>query len=692
MSEHAYTNHLSKETSPYLLQHAHNPVDWYSWGVEALARAQTEDKPILLSIGYSACHWCHVMEHESFEDPAVAAIMNEHFVNIKVDREERPDLDAIYMQAVQAMTGQGGWPMTTFLTPEGKPFYGGTYYPPEPRHGLPGFTQLLKHINNLWQTRRDEVVATAGQMAQTLQAPLQIGEAGQLLDQSVLDQAYALLPERYDRRNGGWGAAPKFPQPQTIEFVLRHYLRTGDEAALDMAVQTLDKMARGGMYDQLGGGFHRYSVDERWLVPHFEKMLYDNAQLARVYLHAYQITGNAFYRRIVEETLDYVIREMTAPEGGFYATQDADSEGEEGKFFVWTADEVRSALGADALRWMQLYDVSSRGNWEGKTILNLPRPPEDVARVLGTTAEQLEELAARGRARLFAVRERRVHPGRDDKVLVAWNGLMLAAMAEAGRVLGRDDYILAAKHNAEFVLGTLLHDAQLWHVYKDGQAKIDGFAEDYALYANGLLELYHATFDIRYLDQAQQFVGYLIEHFWDKDGNGFFQTSDVAETLIARPKDLFDEAVPSANGVAAVVLQRLSILFDKADDSRQAHAIIELVAPALTKYPTALGSMLNALDTLLHASQEVAIIGRPKMDDTRALLAVINRHYLPHIVVALAEPDDAILQAHIPLLSERPQRGNKATAYVCQNYACQQPTTEPAELERQIMLARHRPA
>ncbi|MBA3946234.1 MAG: thioredoxin domain-containing protein [Herpetosiphonaceae bacterium] len=684
MSEHAYTNHLINETSPYLLQHAHNPVDWYPWGEEALARAHTEDKPILLSIGYSACHWCHVMEHESFEDPRVAEIMNAHFVNIKVDREERPDLDAIYMQAVQAMTGQGGWPMTTFLTPQGQPFYGGTYYPPEPRHGLPGFTQLLKHINNLWQTRRDEVVETAGQMAQTLQASLQIAGDAQPLDPSILDQAYAVLPERYDRRYGGWGNAPKFPQPQTIEFVLRHYLRTGDKDGLAMAVHTLDTMARGGMYDQLGGGFHRYSVDERWLVPHFEKMLYDNAQLARVYLHAYQITGNAFYRRIVEETLDYVIREMTAPEGGFYATQDADSEGEEGKFFVWTADEVRSVLGLDALRWMQLYDVSTRGNWEGKTILNLPRPLEEVARVLGTRPAQLEELAARGRAKLFAVREQRVHPGRDDKVLVAWNGLMLAAMAEVGRVLGRDDYIRAAKHNAEFVLGTLLHDGQLWHVYKDGQAKIDGFAEDYALYADGLLALYHATFEMRYLDQAQQFAGYLVEHFWDKDGGGFFQTSDVAETLIARPKDLFDEAVPSANGMAAQVLQRLSVLFDTADDSRRAQAIIELVAPALTKYPTALGSMLNALDTILQVSQEVVIIGHFEQEDTRALLAVLNRHYLPHTVVALAEPNDAALQARIPLLAERPQRHGKATAYACQNYACQQPTTQPEELEQQI--------
>ena len=470
------TNRLIHESSPYLQKHAHDPVEWFAWGTEAFAKAKSEDKPLHLSVGYYACHWCTVLHGEAFVIPEIAAYMNAHFVNIKVDREERPDIDAIYMQAVQALTGHGGWPMTVFLTPDAQPFYGGTYFPPAPRYGLPSFQQLLEHMHTLWTTQRAELLDNAGQLMAHLKATAQLPQGATAVDTTVLDAAYRALQPRYDDKYGGWGQAPKFPQPSTGEFALRQHLRTGDAHALAMVEHTLDRMARGGLYDQLGGGFHRYSTDERWLVPHFEKMLYDNAQLARLYLHAWQVTGKAAYRRVVEETLDYVVREMTAPDGGFYATQDADSEGEEGKFFVWTANEVRSVLGNDALRWMQLYDVTPRGNWEGHTILNQPRPLAEVARVLGMTPDALEAVAARGRAKLWAVREQRIKPGRDEKVLTAWNGLMLAAFAEAGRVLGREDYVEAGRRNAAFVQAALQPDGALLHVWKDGKAKIGAFA------------------------------------------------------------------------------------------------------------------------------------------------------------------------------------------------------------------------
>jgi uncharacterized protein len=677
-------NRLIDETSPYLLQHANNPVEWYPWGPEALAKAKAEDKPILLSIGYSACHWCHVMEHESFEDDATAAIMNEHFVNIKVDREERPDLDAIYMQAVQAMTGHGGWPMTTFLTPAGEPFYGGTYFPPEPRHGIPSFQQVLHAVAHAWEHQRDQMQSNAASLRDQLAGTAQIPPGDLSLTPTILDDAFNGIQRAFELRHGGFGRAPKFPQPETIEFLLRHYLRKGDPEALGMAEYTLQKMARGGIYDQLGGGFHRYSVDERWLVPHFEKMLYDNAQLGRIYLHAFQITGKSIYRQVVEETLDYIVREMTDPAGGFYSTQDADSEGEEGKFFVWTADEVRGLLGADASLFMALYDVTSGGNWEGHTILNQPREPEEVARVLGVSVERLQEVAARGRQRLFAAREQRVRPGRDDKVLVSWNGLMLATFAEAGRVLDRHDYVEVARKNAAFVLEHMVVDGRLQHTYKDGQAKIHAFLEDYTLYALGLVELYRATWDARWIAQARDWAEHILDHFWDDQAGGFFQTSDQHEALITRPKDLFDEAVPSGNGVAADLLLRLASLLGEPDYDRRARSTIELVAPALARYPTAFGKMLNALDLALAEPQEVAIIGAPDSVDTRAMLRALDDLYLPRTAVAAAAPDDQPAIEMIPLLQQRPQRDGRATAYVCRSFVCQAPTTDVAQLLAEV--------
>lgn len=679
-----YTNRLINETSPYLLQHAHNPVDWYAWGEEALQKSRDEGKPILLSIGYSSCHWCHVMEHESFENPETAAIMNEHFVNIKVDREERPDLDAIYMQAVQAMTGQGGWPMTTFLTPEGEPFYGGTYFPPEPRHGLPSFQQVLHAVADAWANQRANMLQNASHLRAQLAGTAQIPPGNLALKPEILADAYAGIRGSFEPKYGGFGRAPKFPQPQTLEYVLRHHLRTGDARALEMVELTLAKMARGGIYDQLGGGFHRYSTDERWLAPHFEKMLYDNAQLARVYLHAYQITGKQFYRQIVEETLDYVAREMTDPAGGFYSTQDADSEGEEGKFFVWTADEVRALLGPDAALFMALYDVRNGGNWEDRTILNQPREPAEVARVLGVPVERLLEVAARGRTRLLAEREKRVHPGRDEKILVSWNGLMLGALAEAGRVLGRPDYITMARDNATFVLETMVQHGRLLHTFKDGRARIEGFVEDYALYSEGLLELYRATWDARWLTQARAWAEHILDHFWDDQSGGFFQTGDQHERLITRPKDLFDEAVPSGNGVAAEVLLRLAALVGEPEYDRRARATIELVAPALAKYPTAFGKMLNALDLALAEPQELAIVGVPGAPDTQAMLRALDERYLPRITVAFAAPGDTAAVEAVPLLQARPQRDGKATAYVCRSFVCRAPTTEIDEMLEEV--------
>ncbi|MDQ3929204.1 MAG: thioredoxin domain-containing protein, partial [Chloroflexota bacterium] len=558
-------NRLATETSPYLLQHKDNPVDWYPWGPEALERARAEDKPILLSIGYSACHWCHVMEHESFENPDIAALMNQHFVSIKVDREERPDLDSIYMEAVQAMTGHGGWPMTVFLTPEGAPFFGGTYFPPTPRHGMMSFPQVLLAVSRAYHEQREKVVQSAGEMRGFLQSSMADEPARIEPNPSILDDAARNMLTQMDRVNGGTHGAPKFPQPMNLEFMLKAYRRTGNTDLMTLAELTLQKMALGGLYDQVGGGFHRYSVDDVWLVPHFEKMLYDNAQLARVYLAAYQVTGNGFYRRIAEETLDYIMREMTSEEGGFYSTQDADSEGEEGKFYVWTPQEIVDVLGEEDGRvFNMLFDVTERGNFEGHNILHLSRPLQELASEANIDPEVLEDIVQRSRRKLYEAREERVHPGRDDKILVGWNGLMLRAFAEAASILSRDDYRTTAIANAEFILSTMLEqlddiggEIRLYRTYKDGRAHIQAFAEDYAFYANGLVSLYEATFEPRWIEAARALVTTLLGHFWDEATGGFFSTSNFHESLVARPKEWYDNAIPSANAEAAEVLIRL---------------------------------------------------------------------------------------------------------------------------------------
>jgi uncharacterized protein len=684
-------NRLANETSPYLLQHANNPVDWYPWGAEALARAKAEDKPILLSIGYSACHWCHVMEHESFEDADTAHVMNANFVSIKVDREERPDLDAIYMQAVQAISGHGGWPMTMFLTPDGKPFYGGTYYPPTPRHGLPAFKQVLESVASSYRTRKSDVAQSAAKLTEQLQAQSEQQMQHEALNKLLIDEAFGSLDKQYDKAQGGFGSAPKFPQPMNLEFVLRVHKRTRYPAALAMVENTLRKMARGGMYDQIGGGFHRYSVDARWLVPHFEKMLYDNAQLARLYLHAYQATGKEFYRQIASETLDYVLREMTNPQGGFYSTQDADSEGEEGKFYVWSPQEIVDVLDAEDGRVVNAYfDISDFGNFEGHNIPNLPRDEEAVAKELKITVAKLREVVLRSKPKLYAARAKRVWPGRDEKVLTAWNGLMLTAFAEASRVLGRDDYRQAALHNAEFMLRELSPSAdgeagqerRLLRTWKDSRAKLNGYLEDYANLTEGLIALYEATFDPRWLREARGLAGSMVDQFWSDALGGFYDTGNDHEALITRPRDVFDNATPSGGAVAATVLLKLAVMFGDEDASRRAVESLKSVSALLKRYPSGFGQWLNALDFYLGQPNEIALIGNAGAPDAQPLIAAIFRTYLPNRIIM--QQADASASLGGPLLEGKTMLEGRPTVYVCQNYTCRAPVSDVAELVRQL--------
>ena len=669
------TNRLAHEASPYLRQHAENPVDWYPWGDEALRAAREQDKPILLSIGYAACHWCHVMAHESFEDAATAELMNRHFINVKVDREERPDLDSIYMSAVVALTGQGGWPMTVALTPDGRPFFGGTYYPPTPRHGMPAFRQVLLALAEAWQERRGDVEGSAGEIADHLRQTAlaeALGGGGALSD-DLLDQALNGLLRSFDSRLGGFGRAPKFPPSMTLEFLLRVYAQRGEPMSLHMAEHTLTKMAHGGIYDQLGGGFARYSTDERWLVPHFEKMLYDNALLARVYLHAWQVTGKPLYRRVVEETLDFVMREMRHDGGGFYSSYDADSEGEEGKFYVWTAGEIRAALGDDAAGFMATYDVSETGNWEGHNILHLPS---------GADEDQVAEMAA-ARRTLFDIRAGRVPPGLDDKVLTAWNGLMLAAFAEAGRVLYRPDYTAAAVANAEFLHATMRRaDGRLLRSWQAaaGDARYNAYLEDYAFLADGLLALYETTFEPRWFAWARELADLMLAHFADPAG-GFFDTSDDHEALLHRPKDVQDNATPSGNGMAAHVLLRLGLFTGEGRYWDTAERMVAGLYEPMARYATAFAHWLGAAAFILGEPQELAIVGDPAAAGARALLDVVQRAYRPNLVVAAGEGAAAEV---VPLLANRERLDGQAAAYVCRRFVCRRPVSDPVALAEQL--------
>ena len=684
MTEHPFTNHLINETSPYLLQHAHNPVDWFPWGEEALEIARREQKPILLSIGYSACHWCHVMEHESFENEAIAKLMNENFVNIKVDREERPDLDQIYMSAVQMMTHHGGWPMTVFLTPDCVPFYAGTYFPPEDRYNMPGFPRVLISVADAFRERPEDVQQTAASVLSELKRATAALESNELLSKELLDTAYRGMIKNYDSTNGGFGGAPKFPPAMSLEFLLHTFYRTADQRALDIVGHTCRKMAAGGIYDQLGGGFHRYSTDARWLVPHFEKMLYDNALLARLYLHYYQVSRDEGARVVAEGILNYVVREMTDSGGGFYSTQDADSEGVEGKFFIWNRDEIRELLGErDAALFAAYYSVTPAGNFEGENILNVTQDLREVAASENVSVEELSETLARARELLFTARDKRVKPARDEKVLTAWNGLMLAGFAEAAAILNRSDYLEVAKNNAQFLLNNLRRDGLLLRTYKDGHAKLNAYLEDYAFFIDGLVTLFETSGELQCSLTAT-----MIDEFWDDEEGGFFYTGRSHEDLIVRSKDFFDNATPSGNSVAVEVLLRIGLLTDNVDYQRRATTILRLMAATVQRYPSGFGRLLCALDFYLGTPKEIVLIGEPSGSQTRALRDEIWRAYLPNKVVAQSSPGDSRASEFIPLLRERPQLDGKATVYLCENFTCKAPTTDPKELASQLLTDR----
>ena len=680
-AEARHTNRLIHETSPYLLQHAYNPVDWYPWGEEALRRARDENRPILLSIGYSACHWCHVMEHESFEDESIAKLMNESFVCIKVDREERPDLDEIYMAATLTLNqGQGGWPMTVFLTPDQQPFFAGTYFPPTDKYGRPGFPTLLKRIAEFWRSNPEGAQSQAAQLTDRLRqqsrppAPLPVGEA-------ELAAAVAHFAESFDPTHGGFGPAPKFPAATGLSLLLRHYRRTGDAHVLHMVRITLDAMARGGIYDQIGGGFARYSTDERWLVPHFEKMLYDNALLARTYLEAFQVTGDPFYRRIATEVLDYILREMTAPEGGFYSATDADSEGEEGKFFVWTPSEIEAILGEEeARRFCTYYDITDSGNWEGKGIPNVRRTVDQVAAKLGLGVEPLQASLDRARPKVYEARRLRVPPGLDDKILTAWNGMMISAMAEAYRILGDRRYLDAAARAADFLLSTLVQaDGRLLRTYRAGKAHLNAYLEDYAYLSEALIDLYEAGGASRYLREAERLAERLLTDFVDEESGAFFTTAKDHESLILRRREGSDGATPSGNAVAASALARLSFHLDRDDLRSAAQRAITAYGRQIGLYPHAFAKSLAVVDLLLEGPVELALIGTTGEGGFEALRREVGRHYLPNRIIAHHDPTVGPLPT-FPLLHGKGFVNGRAALYVCRSFACQAPITDSAQV------------
>jgi len=690
VTEHKHTNHLINETSPYLLQHAHNPVDWYPWGEAALGKAHAEDKPILLSIGYSACHWCHVMEHESFGNEDIAGLMNENFVNIKVDREERPDLDQIYMNAVQMMTGQGGWPMTMFLTPAGVPFYGGTYFPPSDRYNMKGFPSILASVAEAYRSQPDQVASTATAMLGELRRVGLAEPSREVLTTEILDSAWRRISANYDHTNGGFGRAPKFPPAMNLEFFLHTHHRTGSSEALEMVAHTARKMAEGGMYDQLGGGFHRYSVDAKWLVPHFEKMLYDNALLSRMYLHLYQLTRDPDARRIAEETLDYVVREMTDAGGGFYSSQDADSEGEEGKFFVWSRQEIIEVLGEhDGSLFCEYFDVTERGNFEGENILHIDASIADVAAGNKMADDELQRIISHGCQKLFAVREGRIKPGRDEKVLTAWNGLMLASFAEAAAILERPDYLSVAEANARFLLTHLQRDGLLLRTCKAGEAKLNAYLEDYACLVDGLICLYEATGELTWLESAISLADTMILQFWDETEGGFFFTGKSHEQLIVRSKDLMDNATPSGNSIATLSLLKLGLLTGKPDYRRRATAVLTLMADQIRRHPSAFGFALSALDFYLDDPLEVVIVGSPG-PRLEGLLRTVWQTYLPNRVIALCQKNHERAENRVPLLTGRNTLATQPTAFVCQARTCQKPVDNPEDLLSQLVPATSR--
>ena len=674
-------NRLANETSPYLLQHAGNPVDWYPWGEEAFAKARAEDKPVLLSIGYSACHWCHVMEHESFEDEAIAALMNENFVSIKVDREERPDLDEIYMNAIQLLTKRGGWPMTVFLTPEGKPFFGGTYYPPEDRHGMPGFPRVLKAVVEAYRNKPQDVARNVDQIVAALDRMSVLNLTGGEMSVELVTRGAEGLTPAYDATHGGFGRAPKFPNAGVFNMFLRAYRLSGNRPYLEMITETLRKMAEGGMYDQLGGGFHRYSVDDKWLVPHFEKMLYDNGQLAQVYAEAYRITKDGFFKRIVEETLEYVLREMCQAEGGFYSAQDADSEGEEGKFFVWTREQVLELLGKEHGEiFCRFYDVSDLGNFEGKNILHPILTVEQAAKYFKKDEEEIESVLAGARARLFEEREKRIKPFRDEKVIVSWNGLMLSGVAAAYAITGDARIRDAGARTVDFIFTRMFDKGLLLHTYKDGQAKLLGYLDDYAFLIAGLLDLFEATHETELLERAEALARTMVEEFWDETNGGFFYTGKSHEQLISRTKPGFDHSIPSGNSVAALVLVRLHHYTGEQDLLERAEKVLRLHYDNMAREPFGLATMLGALDFHLSKPAEIVMVAATDDPDASGIVRQVQDSYLPNKTLQWVSPD-AKLEEISPLLEGKSQVGGKPTVYVCRNFTCAPPVTDWAGLK-----------
>ncbi len=682
-----YVNELIHETSPYLLQHAHNPVDWYPWGDAALEKARAEDKPIFLSIGYSACHWCHVMERESFENEAIAAYLNANFVSIKVDREERPDLDDIYMAAVLAINGQGGWPMTVFLTPGLQPFHGGTYYPPNDHYGRPGFYSLLHGVLNAWQHRREEVLKSAGNLTAFVNAQLSSVaeplEGAPIPGVEVLDQAVADLKAQYDATWGGWGGAPKFPSGMTIGLLLREYRRTGDWQTLDMATHTLDRMASGGMYDQIGGGFARYSVDGEWLVPHFEKMLYDNAQLSHAYLEAYQLTGTPRYAQVARETLDYVLRDLRDAGGAFHSAEDADSEGEEGKFYLWRKEELIDLLGsAEAALFCRYYGVRDGGNFSshehyhaGLNILHLPQPPEVLAAELGVSLDALELRLAPMRATLLAARCKRVRPGLDDKVLTSWNGLMISALCLGAQVLDEPRYATAAAEAGDFFLNCQWKDGTLLRTHRHGDSRLPGYLDDYAFLANGLVDLYETSFETRWLDAARDIVDAMLAKFWDEGTGAFFFSGTEHKHLISRARPSYDGAEPSGNSVAVLALLRLAALLDRPDYRDHARRVLSACAPLLERAPRGYLKLCWGLQWMLLSPLEIAVAAKDA--DPAPALRALRRAFIPNKVIAQTP-------GTLPLLEGKTAGDGGVSVYICRDYTCERPLEGLSELESYV--------
>ncbi len=696
MSTARRENRLARESSPYLRQHARNPVDWYPWSDEALERARAEDRPIFLSIGYSSCHWCHVMERESFEDERIAGLMNERFVNIKVDREERPDLDEIYMAATQLLTGQGGWPNSLFLTPDRKPFFAGTYFPPASRHGRPGFSDVLVAASDAYRSRRDDVTRMAGEVADQIARLSEMSPSTQILTTSILNRAFGELAGRFDNTDGGFGGAPKFPHSMDVSFLLRYYKRTGNPEALRMAVVCLDAMARGGIHDHLGGGFHRYAVDAQWRVPHFEKMLYDNALLARAYLEAAQAVGGLpispalpgggaaaarLFKDVARDVFEWVLREMTAPEGGFYSALDADSEGEEGRYYVWTPAEVAEVLGSqEAGLFCNVYGVTAAGNFEhGRSVLHLDRTPAQVAADLRTDEGDLRLRIASARTRLLKTRDRRVRPGRDDKILADWNSLMIAALAAGGRVLDEDRYARAAGRAARWILDTMVRDGRLLHSSVNGQARHPAYLTDYAYLVAALIDLYEATFDVAWIAEARSLAARMVDLFREDRDGGLYFTARDHETLIVRTREGNDGALPAGASVAALALPRLAALTGDETFRTAAEEILRLYRDRIERLPSAFGTMLGALDQHLDGVRQVVLAGRRDDPALRPFLQALRESYDPNAVLALAEPE-AEARKIIPILDGKPPVGGRPAVYVCQSGTCRPPALSAADL------------